>query len=140
VKVSDDVRGSLSRDPWDEDAIELFFDFSPFSDSSFEHPEAYSGNCFQIAIGARRPEASRIVFAKGNRASFGKTSADVKEYDGSYEILARLELNCLSDPKTFGFDISLDDSDAASRKAQLVWSGSAENHENRSSFGIMEFN
>ncbi len=139
VKVRDNIKSGKSaaamKDgsdrPFDEDCIELFIDAMPLNASS---PHYY-----QIFVSPHRQEGTRVK-------SKLKVKETVRELPDGYEVDMRIALGPQAVPRMpwlqgniIRFDIAIDDSDSDSRKSQTVWSGLANNFQDRSGLGILRF-
>ena len=139
VKVRDDKPSQPSvRGPWDEDALQIYIDAAPMSCGA-NYPD-YAGTTYQIVVAAYRDGQDRV-----SSSGFpGKIDADVKHAPDGYEVKVRIPLSDIPGlapigGKMIGFDISVEDSDATSRKTEIVWNGTADNYRNRSQFAIVQF-
>ncbi|MEK6796201.1 MAG: sugar-binding protein [Spirochaetota bacterium] len=137
VKVIDDAAGAIIKDaPWDEDCIEIFIDVFPLLSENLNQA-AYNKSTFQIAVSPRRTDA-RITSNKLKGVTLSAVKADGAGYKVEIKIPLSDHLGTLQG-KFIGFDIAIDDSDSNKRKSQTVWSGSSDNYQNRSRFGILKF-
>ncbi len=134
IDVNDNQKGALSKHLWNEDGVQIYLDMSPMNTDP-PYPK-YSKDTYKIVVAAHRNGNQQID--KGGFS--GKVDAVTTELLDGYRLVVKLTENTainFKKRKVIGFDISVEDSDAESRKTELSWHGNADSYQNRSKFGII---
>ena len=135
VQVRDDsVRNAQPKDTlWQEDCLEVFFDFMDDADAS---DGRYGFDDFQFFLAT-----SGLQHAQTKRPS---AAADFKvnRTQEGYNVEAAFDLSQLgvavAKGMSIGFDLSIDDADAgAKRECQIAWRGTASNWRDSRKWGCL---
>jgi lysophospholipase L1-like esterase len=145
LDVTDDVLFGDNANPWDNDAVELYFDLRP---EARRLKMSRSPGCFQViavpAIGAKFADTLHFYSEPGNSKIEGATIKSGRRA-GGYWVEVFLPFDGIRRAghgeagESFSFDAAVDDADApGSIRQQMRWAGARADHMIPGYWGLME--
>lgn len=144
VKVTDTTPSGDggTRNPWEQDCVELFFDADP-AFASMKNAGAYHDRVGRIFILPYAKDKMMLQPKGLGRFTAAEISFTVDTRADGYVISVRVPYTSLGiTPQAagIGFDIAVDDAAGAAKAAsQLLWNSSGDAYKNRTSFGYIRF-
>ncbi len=120
------------RRPWQQDCVELFFDFDPLRLDP-DHPRQYTADTFRIFLLPRLKRDRTVVWSDSPRS----VRTEYRTTQTGYTVSLRIPC----DAPVIGFALKLNDAaPGANAHRSLISAGEAELHRDRTSFHLLFFN
>lgn len=146
VKVDDTTPSGEpgSREPWEQDCIELFIDADP-SFTSQQNSSVYHDRVVRMFVIPYATKDKQVVFMPKGLKDFatGKVSSVVELRDDGYVATVTIPFTSLGiTPQpggtVIGFDVAVDDAAGSDKaQAQLMWNSTGDAYKDRLSFGYI---